>query len=94
MTDPTLEEMREFIDSLPLGDEVEEFDREEAIYWFASEWHSGQASNLYSALSRSQFTPGASTNGPEPGSMASMLLAELEAFFGGQTDNAEDSPSP
>ncbi len=30
---------------------------EEAIYYFASHYHSGQCSNLYSVLSTSDFTP-------------------------------------
>lgn len=29
-----------------------------AIYWFASDHHSGQASNLYSVLSTSPYRPG------------------------------------
>lgn len=34
------------------------FDIEAAIYYFASDWHSGQASNLYAALSASPYRPG------------------------------------
>ena len=30
---------------------------EEAIYWFAGQYHSGQWSNLYSVLSTSDFKP-------------------------------------
>ena len=30
---------------------------EEAIYWFASQYHSGQWTNLYSVLSTSDFKP-------------------------------------
>ena len=38
---------------------------EEAIYRFASHYHSGQASNLYSALSCSPFRPGMAWDGIE-----------------------------
>jgi hypothetical protein len=79
MSDPTLEEMREFIDSLPFAEERSEFDREEAIYWYANDWHGGQDSNLYSALSRSEFSPGAASRGP--GETAQMIIEELEEHF-------------
>lgn len=58
MSDPTLEELRAFVDALPFAGERSDFDREEAIYWYACAWHGGQTSNLYSALSRSEFYPG------------------------------------
>ena len=45
------------------GDE-EEMDNEAeiAIYWFASNWHEGQASELYSILSTSPYHPGSLTS--------------------------------
>ena len=54
--DPTIEEMRSLLATIPGADA---FDREGAIYWFAADYHGGQGSNLYSALSRSQYRPGA-----------------------------------
>ena len=64
-TDPTFIEMRAYLDSLPGGDVDDEAERvfcqAEAIYWFASHEHSGQWSNLYSALSTSEYRPGALT---------------------------------
>jgi hypothetical protein len=51
MNDPTIEEMRSFLC------DAEEFDREQAIYWFASDYHGGQWSNLYAALCESQYQP-------------------------------------
>jgi hypothetical protein len=79
-SDPTRNEMLAFlIEQFPDGDE---FDREEAIYWFANDYHSGQWSELYSALSTSLFNPGQIANGPEPESMGEMLYQELEAEFG------------
>lgn len=57
MQDPTRKEMLSYLNTLPFADQFDEFDREEAIYWFASDYQSGQASNLYSALSVSPFNP-------------------------------------
>jgi len=62
MTDPTREEMLAFLESQGCEDE---FDREEAVFWFAYSWHGGLWSNLYSALSTSPYTPGPIRNGPE-----------------------------
>ena len=42
------------------------FDIEAAIYWFSDNWHGGQWSNLYSALSTSPYRPGPLCRGPEP----------------------------
>ena len=80
MQDPTREEMLVVLNTLPLASEFDESDREEAIYWFASDWHSGQTSNLYSALSTSPFAPSTLAKGPEE--PASILYDELEAHFG------------
>ena len=61
--DPTADEMRSY-----LRDECgcdSEFDMEEAIYWYANDYHGGQDTNLYSALSTSEYKPGAYERGPE-----------------------------
>ncbi len=60
MRDPTLDEMRAYLATTPDDD----FDREEAIYWFAANYHAGQDSSRYSALSQSEFHPGAASDGP------------------------------
>lgn len=62
ISDPTHDEMVEYLTAQGCEDE---FDREEAIYWFAYAWHGGQWSNLYSALSTSSYSPGPCTMGPE-----------------------------
>jgi hypothetical protein len=81
LPDPTRNEMLTFLCGFwPY--EAEQFDREAAIYWFATEWHSGQWSNLYSALSTSPYSPGPIANGREPDSMGEMLLAELRQEYG------------
>lgn len=53
-TDPTKQEMVEYLTEQGF----DEFDIEVAIYMFASLWHGGQSSELYSALSTSEFSPG------------------------------------
>ena len=79
--DPTKEEMVNFLKSKS-GGEDNEFDIEAAIYWFASDFHGGQSSNLYSALSTSEFSPGRMSNGIEhEGEPASMLYDELVAEY-------------
>lgn len=78
-TDPTREEMLAHLASLPFAREFEEFDREEALYWFASDWHGGQWSNLYAALCASPFHPSPLARGPEE--PARMLVDELQAQF-------------
>ena len=62
-TDPTADEMRAFLKAYDSS--ADSFDIEEAIYWFANDWHSGQWSNLYSALSTSEYHPGPIACGPE-----------------------------
>lgn len=80
-TDPTIDALRAFVDNLPFASERTEFDREEAIYWFAYSWHGGQNSNLYSVLCQSEFSPGPCCSGPESGSMAELIVADLEEEF-------------
>lgn len=67
--DPTRAEIlkcgAEFLDSYGLDDDSREFILEEAIYWFASDYHTGQSSNLYSTASTSEFSPGLLSNSPE-----------------------------
>jgi len=78
--DPSRDEMIEHIRKV-YGREADEFDIEEAIYWFANDYHGGQSSNLYSALSTSEFRPGRMSNGPEEGSMGEMIYADLVDTF-------------
>jgi hypothetical protein len=57
MPDPTREEMLATLaKQCPYADE---FATEAAVYWFASDWHSGQWSDLYAALCSSPYRPGA-----------------------------------
>ncbi len=56
--DPTKEEMQHVMTKYLGAPEVDEFDYAAAMYWFASDFQGGQSSNLYSALSTSQYNPG------------------------------------
>jgi hypothetical protein len=78
--DPSRDEMIEHIRKV-YGREADEFDIEEAIYWFASDYHGGQSSNLYSALSTSEYRPGRMSSGPEEGSMGEMIYSDLVDTF-------------
>lgn len=74
--DPTIEEMRTCLDKF------DEFDREAAIYWFADRYHNnGQSSNLYAALSASDYKPGRLEYGPEEGSEAQRAYWALESAY-------------
>jgi hypothetical protein len=81
MQDPTREEMLTCIE-LGLGGVCDEFDREEAIYWFACNYHGGQDSNLYSVLSTSEYNPGPVMTSDKLEGMALLAYSELEAEFG------------
>jgi hypothetical protein len=78
--DPSRQEMIEHIKGV-YGRDADRFDIEEAIYWFANDYHGGQASNLYSALSTSEYRPGQMSSGPEEGSMSEMIYADLVDTF-------------
>ena len=54
------------------------FDMEAAIYWFASDWHNGQASELYSVLSTSQYHPSPLHRGAsDEGELCAMMYESL-----------------
>ena len=77
--DPDRQTLTEWLGDLPADFEADEIDIEQAIYWFASNWHGGQWSNLYSVLSTSQYHPGATERGCDPDGTAADLYRELEA---------------
>ena len=83
MKDPTHAEMYAFLETQTCGDEDLRFDFEEAIYWFANDYHSGQWSNLYSALSTSIFSPGRCANAPSDYFLYDSLAVE---FMGEDAD--------
>ena len=62
-------------------------DAEVAIYWFASDWHGGQWSDLYSILSTSPYRPGPFGTLESEGEQVEMMYHDLESEFpqGGKT---------
>ena len=80
--DPTYDEMRTFLKRF-MTDEHTDFDMEEAIYWYAHDYHGGQSSNLYSTLSSlSPFKPGAYSTGLSDGEALDLYM-ELQLEYGG-----------
>lgn len=76
--DPTRDEMLAYLSSIAASS-FDDVDIEAAIYWFAANWHSGQWSNLYAALSASPYHPGLCERGPDD--TAQILYDELEARY-------------
>jgi hypothetical protein len=74
MRDPTRDEMLRF---LVCDGEQDEFAIEEAIYWFANDWHGGASSNLFAALCSSPYKPGPCTRGPEDATLYDALEEEF-----------------
>ena len=62
--DPTRDEMLTACAAVDPNMAPTDFEVEEAIYWFACDYHAGQWSNLYEALCSSPFSPGVLANGP------------------------------
>lgn len=107
MKDPTREELIKFLESIYLqitcGDTLHSennepdgcgcrFEIEEAAYYIASHYHSGQCSNLYSALSVSKFAPGQFTSelpDDEDRPIASELYRECEGWITGHNERIE-----
>lgn len=86
--DPSATEMREFLNKkfkglVEEGDDTD-FDIESAIYWFANDYHGGQGSDLYKALSTSKFNPGPSHRSVKDESeVASDMYEALEKEYAG-----------
>jgi hypothetical protein len=78
MQDPNRETLDNVIDEMV--PDVDRWTREETIYWFAYEYHSGQGSNLYSVLGTSPFDPGPMANGPSEWESSDLLQRLVEHF--------------
>ena len=76
MKDPTYQELYDYLAGNSDAKELE-FEIEEAIYWFACNYHGGQWSNLYSVLSTSKYSPGAAAYGPSEPYLYDMLVEEF-----------------
>lgn len=79
--DPTHHEMSEHLLET-FGREIDTFDVETAIYWFAVDYHGGQWTNLYEANCLTGYRPGRMVNSIEDESEISLdLYNELVAVF-------------
>jgi hypothetical protein len=58
------------------------FDMEAAIYWFTTDYHSGQFSDMYSVSSTSEYRPGRMVNniGQEPENVQLLYQALEERY--------------
>jgi len=65
-----------------------QFDIAEALYHFCADYHGGQWSELYSVLSElgEIYSPGMGDMGPEEGTAAWEIYAELEAMETAKAD--------
>lgn len=80
--DPTYEEMKSFLKSKPYNSDDEAIvDIEEAIYWFASDYHGGMWSNLYKALCASPYKPSILAKGIAEDSIAKEMYDELVEHY-------------
>jgi hypothetical protein len=57
-----------------------DFDIEEAIFWFANDYHGGQNSNLYEVLCNSPYEPGPNVAGPQGVDSADIYDFLVETF--------------
>ena len=90
--DPSREELLATINSLPFVDEFDEYDKEGAIFWFANDWHGGQNSALYSALSMSPYRHSALESGADATeTMATIYDALVAAHTDASADNGTDA---
>ena len=73
-----LAKLREYGEGLyDVDDPCYTFDMEAAIYWYASDWHDGQWSDLYAILSTSEYVPGILTSGADDVSETCAELYEV-----------------
>lgn len=75
--------MLAFLLSMPCRSEEDADDALIACYWFASGWHGGQFSSLYSALSTSPYSPGPMMTLDKESETVREMVCELEEKFCG-----------
>ena len=90
LSDPSKDEMLEYLRNSYGNEEGFEDDAEIAMYWFANFYHGGQSSNLYSVLSTSRFSPGRSANGPEKDSLNQIMYVDLVLHFEPNSEEAKE----
>lgn len=82
MQDPTREELREALSNWCDDADPDLFEVEEAIYWFANDYHGGQWSNLYQVLCNSPYSPGPLMSTERLEDLSRNLYDELVERFG------------
>jgi len=80
MIDPTHDDMMAALAQPMREHGIDPIDAECAIYWFANDHHNGQGSNLYAALSTSEYRPGVMERGPG-NSLAEYCYEVLQLAF-------------
>lgn len=88
--DPTKDEMLNYLAKSYGREEGFKDDAEVAMYWFASFYHGGQTSNLYSVLSTSRYHPGPIAKGPEPQTSEEMMYEDLVLEFANGSEEANE----
>ena len=77
----TIDTLREKLRHFGVEDDADfRFDREGAIYWYASDYHAGQSSDLYAVLCESGYQPGPMMSSGKLSGMAQ----EMYAFLAGE----------
>ena len=76
-----VKELQEYIDErYPLADDDEKgdlFNLADGLYWYCSEWHSGQWSDEYSVLSTLNYSPSPLASGVEEETAAHEVYLQL-----------------
>lgn len=88
--DPSKNEMLNYLSKSYGREEGFADDAEIAMYWFASFYHGGQSSNLYSVLSTSRYRPGPIAKGPEPQTSEEMMYEDLVLEFAKGSEEANE----
>lgn len=88
LNNPTRQEIDAAIASWHNVNELDEFDIEQAIYWFAADYHTGLWSNLYSVASTSKYRPSPLEFGVSHEEIPGWLYDFLVTTFEMETNNA------
>ncbi len=90
VSDPTKEEMLNYLRGIYGKEEGFKDDAEVAMFWFAYSYHGGQGSDLYSVLSTSHFNPGPISKGPEKDTMEEDMYEALVVQFAPDSKEAKE----
>ena len=92
--DPTHDEMLAYLDTFwGSSEDGWEDEAEVAMYYFANDYHGGQWSNLYSALSTSPYSPGPVATLADEGDMPALMYTDLQQRFAPQFTHPSPLPA-